>query len=350
MNNNPLIDFTRTVECSVKIPSNGKWYSPDTIKLNSIGEVDIKPMLPKDELLLTNPDTLLSGETTIRIIKSCCDGIERPEDLYYPDVNTLLLGIYKATYGNTINVNGQCPKCFEKKNSYYINLLNDKLIKYKKEKNISIENDIDKDIFDEISEKCINETNEHFKDMEKNNEINVSSQKSSQDIDYIFAKMTYLPNEKIIDFPNGLKLYIQPYKCKDKAFIAYKNIHGKRKLTNLLEEIKKVKDDDAESCEMIVNSLNDAYSEITKDSSEILSLGIIKIELPSGNIITEKEYIKEFLDNISTKYVKEISLEIEKLTSYGIPQTVDFECSACHYQWKELFHGYNQSDFFGIRS
>lgn len=112
---NPLMDFARKVECSVKIPSQGLMYDEDMIEFNAIGEVDIMPMLPNDELSIVNPESLISGDAIIGLIKSCCPSIKRPEELYYPDVNSLLLGIRKATYGSELIQSGVCPECWKKK-------------------------------------------------------------------------------------------------------------------------------------------------------------------------------------------------------------------------------------------
>ena len=40
-NFNPLMDFARKVECSVKLPSNGGWYDDDVVTFNAINEIDI---------------------------------------------------------------------------------------------------------------------------------------------------------------------------------------------------------------------------------------------------------------------------------------------------------------------
>ena len=76
MNVNPLMDFARKTECSVKLPSQGLWYDDDAITFNAIGEVDIMPMLPNDEMKVVNPETLISGDSIISLIRSCCPGIK----------------------------------------------------------------------------------------------------------------------------------------------------------------------------------------------------------------------------------------------------------------------------------
>jgi hypothetical protein len=55
---NPLLDFARKVELSIKLPSNGNWYEEGTIDYTLGGEVEVYPMLPKDELALMNPASI----------------------------------------------------------------------------------------------------------------------------------------------------------------------------------------------------------------------------------------------------------------------------------------------------
>ena len=115
-NTNPLLDFARKVELSIKLPSNGNWYEEGTIDYTLGGEVEVYPMLPKDELTLMNPDGLLSGQSNVSLIKSCVPAVKNPEKLLYPDLNVLLLAIQKATYGNKLTMQVVCPECLRKAN------------------------------------------------------------------------------------------------------------------------------------------------------------------------------------------------------------------------------------------
>ena len=100
MNNNPLMQFARRPDLTVRLATTPSWYSDGFINYTLNGEVEVYPMLPKDELSLYNPDALLSGQAMIGLIHSCCPSIMNPAKLYYPDANILLLAIKRATYGN----------------------------------------------------------------------------------------------------------------------------------------------------------------------------------------------------------------------------------------------------------
>ena len=207
---NPLMDFARKIECSVKIPSQGLLYDEDTIEFNAIGEVDIMPMLPNDELAVVNPDTLISGDAIIGLIKSCCPGIKRPEELYYPDVNTILLGIRKATYGSELVQSGVCPECWKKK----IEIEEKEIDRIIKERNIdrdSLTEDEMKDLYNEASKNVAPVISE----MEKNNELHITPVEFKYNIDDILSTITLIPKDTIVETKEGLKIYLTPYKCKD---------------------------------------------------------------------------------------------------------------------------------------
>ena len=350
-NINPLLDFARVVECSVKLPSNGSWYDDDNITFNSIGEVDIKAMLPRDELLMSNPETLISGETVIQVIRSCCPGIKRPEDLYYPDVNALLLGIHKATYGNEIKVNGFCPACDDKKMDNYNELLqkNIKIEIDEKIKNGKIGELTQKEL-ELIEEKTETENDINTQKLEEENEIMTSIQTNIFDIDWILSKMSFLPNEKIIESDNGLKIYLTPYKCKDKIYFTVKNIHDKKHMNNLYDKMKDLNNEDVKQQEELSQEIAKSYDEILKETMEILSRCISKIVIPSGIVVDNKEHIKEFVLNSDVEIIKHISSIVDELTECGIPSVLPFKCQCCGHEWEEKFHGYNPSDFFGNRS
>lgn len=337
-NINPLMDFARIIECSIKLPSNGSWYDDDNISFNSIGEVDIKAMLPKDELLLTNPESLISGETIIQVIKSCCPGIKRPEELYYPDVNALLLGIHKATYGDEIKLHGICPNCTQKRFEEYTDLLNKKIDN--KEKNEDIE---------KITEEVRNEIRKKYEQLEKDNVVDLSYQEMSFNIDYILSQMKFLPTEYIYESGNGLKIYLTPYKCKDKSLFMMKNNQVKKMFNNLREKVYNASKQE-EGYDEKINELNKTYVELSMETLELLSTGIKKIEIPNGMVVTNEQHIKEFVMNSSTEAIKDLNRVVEELTSTGLPKTLTMKCRCCEHEWEEVFHKYNPSDFFGISS
>ena len=344
---NPLMDFARKVECSVKIPSQGLLYDEDTIEFNAIGEVDIMPMLPNDELSIVNPDSLISGDAIIGLIKSCCPGIKRPEDLYYPDVNVILLGIRKATYGNEIIQQGVCPKCWQKKLEIEEKEM-DRIIKERELDKDSLEDEKLKEIYNEASKNVA----EKISEMEKNNEIHITPVEFKYNIDELLTKITLLPKETFIETKEGLKIYLAPYKCKDKILFSQRSINEQKVLTYYQKTLKNEKLSDENLIEYLdkTKKMVGMYNDITDKTIDILAKSVLKVLMPDGRVIDDPDYIKQYIQNISSDLVLKLNNEVTKLNGYGIKSTLDMECQCCGHKWDEKFYGFNQSDFFGISS
>lgn len=108
---NPLSKYFRQPGIEVRLPSNGKYYSPQDVRVNQFGQVSIKPLSAADELLLKSPDGLFNGESLAEAIVSCCPNVTNPRVLVTPDIDAILLGIRIATYGDTMEFTEPCPKC-----------------------------------------------------------------------------------------------------------------------------------------------------------------------------------------------------------------------------------------------
>tara|TARA_B100001057_G_scaffold497128_1_gene600453 strand:- start:3912 stop:4793 length:882 start_codon:yes stop_codon:yes gene_type:complete len=113
-NTNPLAGHFRTPKLYTGLPSKGEFYDEDTVDMPSTKELAVFPMTAKDEIMMKNPDALLNGEAVARTIMSCVPTIKKPRNLVANDVDALLVAIQAATYGDEIDVGGECPQCGEK--------------------------------------------------------------------------------------------------------------------------------------------------------------------------------------------------------------------------------------------
>jgi T4 bacteriophage base plate protein len=106
---NPLKKFYRGITTFIKLPSRGVYYKPGVVEFNEDQELGIMPMTAQDELLLKNPDALLSGQALVDVIKSCVPSIKTPRKLLSCDVDAIMIGIRAASYGNETSLNSTCP-------------------------------------------------------------------------------------------------------------------------------------------------------------------------------------------------------------------------------------------------
>lgn len=109
--NSPLAGFYRAPKMYTQIPTAGKYYDEKIIDWPTTDELPIFPMTAKDEMIMKNPDALLNGEAVAQILTSCVPCIKQPRKMVSNDVDTLLIAIQGATYGDEIKVTANCPKC-----------------------------------------------------------------------------------------------------------------------------------------------------------------------------------------------------------------------------------------------
>lgn len=120
---NPLAQWFRQPKIYIQLPSKGKFYPKGSLDVSVNDEYAVYAMTAKDELMLKTPDALMSGQSTVEVIKSCVPSIVNPWEMPSVDVDAVLLSIRVATYGENMEVSTNCPSCKEE-NTYNVNLLN----------------------------------------------------------------------------------------------------------------------------------------------------------------------------------------------------------------------------------
>jgi len=112
---NPLQKYYRQPKIYLSLPSKGKYYPPGCIQ----GDPENLPvfgMTAMDEIILKTPDALFSGESVVSIIKSCIPNILDPWKIPQTDVDSILIAIRTATYGQKLNTTFTCTSCGESNN------------------------------------------------------------------------------------------------------------------------------------------------------------------------------------------------------------------------------------------
>jgi hypothetical protein len=120
---NPLSNWFRQPKIYVRLPSDGEFYPPGALDKSENGEYAVYAMTARDELMMKTPDALLSGQSTVEVIKSCIPSIVDPWSMPGIDLDCALLSIRIATYGEKMEVGVNCPHC-EEENHYDVDLLN----------------------------------------------------------------------------------------------------------------------------------------------------------------------------------------------------------------------------------
>lgn len=137
---NPLANWYRQPKIYIRLPSEGKFYPPNGLDRSSNDEYPVYAMTAKDELMFKTPDALLSGQSTVEVIKSCIPAIHDPWSMPSIDLDASLVAIRIATYGENMEVVANCPHC-NAENHYDINLVQwiERIGQFKYKESINVE-------------------------------------------------------------------------------------------------------------------------------------------------------------------------------------------------------------------
>jgi hypothetical protein len=107
-NANPLNKYFRQPAIYVSLPS-GTNYPPHVVTPSQTGELGVMPMTAKDEIRFKTPDALMNGQGVVDVIQSCVPNIKDAWQIKSYDLDTILVAIRVATYGETMEINFNVP-------------------------------------------------------------------------------------------------------------------------------------------------------------------------------------------------------------------------------------------------
>jgi hypothetical protein len=110
MGNNPLQQYFRQPKIFLKLPSLGMYNDPATIQGN-VESLPIFGMTGMDQVIVKTPDALISGESTVKVIESCCPSVKDAWKITSIDIDSILVAIRIATYGNNYGIQHTCTEC-----------------------------------------------------------------------------------------------------------------------------------------------------------------------------------------------------------------------------------------------
>jgi len=106
---NPLKGFFRKPKFQMTLPTNGKWYPTGMLQANPDGSVDVYSMTAADDLKFRAGEASLSGKNTFNLIHNCIPNILDPMELPSLDLDTVLLAIRMASYGDKLQLSCDVP-------------------------------------------------------------------------------------------------------------------------------------------------------------------------------------------------------------------------------------------------
>jgi hypothetical protein len=247
-NTNPLKRYYRQPQISIQLPSRSKYYPADVVQQTTTGEHQVLPMTAMDELAFRTPDSMMSGQATVDVIKSCIPSILDPWQLVNYDIDTVLIAIRIASYGETMDITSGVPVTGETVTH-----------------SVNLPQMLDQLRRDQITDQCT--------------------------------------------LQGGLIVQVSP--------LTYKQITDSQLKTFEQQRIYAQVSQSEMNAEEKTRRFTDSFHVLSKLNMDLLVGNIAKITLPSGEAVSDRDQIKEFIQNADAKLIKELENKLAELRQQG---------------------------------
>jgi hypothetical protein len=259
---NPLSEYFRSPKLYVKLPTGGKFYTPDIVEYPESGELPVFPMTAKDELIMKNPDALLNGEAVSQLILSCVPNVKNVREMISNDIDVLLVAVQGATHGDDIEVTAPCPSC-------------------------------------------------------DNAITGIAS------VEGAIESMIELEEVYKVDAAPDLQIAIKPFKYKNTIQAGIASFQSSRSL-QVLGELP----DDMDKLKVF----NESFMKMADMNYQLIVDAVHSVTIGKGKDaqnITDRDHIKEFLDNCEATIGKAVETAVTEVNKIGIQKTMMFLCEEC---------------------
>lgn len=147
-------------------------------------------------------------------------------------------------------------------------------------------------------------------------------------LQYAIDNMTYLEKEYVVNLDNGLTVYVKPYGFPE----ILKGLHAQFEQSKITRAIESNIDDEER-----FKLFSGAFKELTEVTYSLMLNSIVKIVSETNNVnVKDKNFIKEFLQNIDKKSVDRIADLIKEINQIGIKRTFTAQCQneKCGHIWE----------------
>lgn len=152
------------------------------------------------------------------------------------------------------------------------------------------------------------------------------------DLQYSLDHMTYLDSEYVVNLDSGVSVFVKPYGYPE----LLQGLHAQFEQSKLVRTVES----DSITEEQRVKLFADSFKQLSKITFELMCNSVIKVVDESKDVnVTDKEFIKEFLQNIDKKSADKVSDLIKEINQVGIKRVFTAKCVKCAHEWE------NEIDF-----
>lgn len=242
---NPLSQWMRQPKIYIRLPSNGDYWPEGSIEMPDNLELPVYSMTARDELLFKTPDALMNGQAIVDVIHSCMPNIKNAWECPTIDLDTILISIRLATYGELMPFKFKVPN-IQEEIDYEIDLrvlLDQQSMNIWE--NVVVINDELMIHVKPLTYKHLTQTN--LKSFETNkilnmvNDDSISEERKLEIFNDSFGKLTRVTVDLLVD--SIYKIVIPTGEVTDRAFISeFVNNTDKEIFKQVQDHLKRLKD------------------------------------------------------------------------------------------------------------
>lgn len=147
------------------------------------------------------------------------------------------------------------------------------------------------------------------------------------DLQYALDNMSFLEQEYFVNLDSGVTVFVKPYVFPD----LLKALHAQFEQAKLARAIESQNLSDQERS----NIFSKAFKDIAVTKFDLMCSAVVKVVNEEQELnVTDKKFIKEFLQNIDKKSVDKIDDLIDEINKIGIKRTFTAKCQKCSHEWE----------------
>jgi hypothetical protein len=261
---NPLAQYYRRPGTYIELPSKGRFYKL-TPKFSDTNELAVYPMTAKDEMALKNPDSLLNGEALKQVLSSVCPDIANVNEIPAPDIDTILVAMRMASYGDDMEL--------------------------------------------DVTHQC--------------DASDGRSQRVTVGLGGVLSTMKEIPEDVgVVTLSTGIKVVLKPYTLEAQSRLL-------RIQFNTMRQLQALEANENATVEQKADAANRGYEVLVALSQDILAESIISVTLPDGQEVTNAGHIADWVKNLDRATADRLDQELKRFGEYGITRTLKVKCEHC---------------------
>lgn len=181
------------------------------------------------------------------------------------------------------------------------------------------------------------------KDMEIDVNCPSCNSENSYKIDLfnILENMNFLEKKEYIITDQHLRINLRPYSLVTAIKIT--------KFAFEQTKLMMVANNESTPEDKKIEIIEEVSKRVANFQNEILMESIESVETPEGILVTDKNFIKEWIENAPSIDMANIDNKINYLNNIGVDKEFVAVCKNCNHQWQQKI-SYDPTNFFGKRS